>query len=124
VIDSLGKVIDSARYEYPIISEQYGWAEQNPEDWYQAFKSGFKDILERNPDIYKDIAAIGLTGQMISLTLLDRDCNVIHPAILWMDQRCLPQVNYLNKNYKKLINEITFNPAGIQYTLPKILCDK
>lgn len=121
VIDDKGIFIDSSRYEYPITSSQYGWAEQNPEDWYQAFKSGLKEIITRNPDIKKDIAAIGLTGQMVSLNLLDKDCKVIHPTIIWMDQRCLPQVNYLDKNYKKFLCEITFNPVGVQHTLPKIL---
>lgn len=72
LIDSLGNVIDSARYEYSISSPKYGWAEQNPEDWYQAFKSGLSDIQVRHPDISSKISAIGVTGQMIGLTILKK----------------------------------------------------
>ena len=99
VVDSEGPVLDSARYEYPVNSPRYGWAEQNPEDWFNAFRSGLKDILERHPDAAKRISAIGVTGQMIGLTILDSAGSVVRPAIIWMDQRCLPQVEFLKKCY-------------------------
>ena len=46
VIDTDGNVVDSARYEYGISCPQYGWAEQNPEDWYQAFRQGLQEFFE------------------------------------------------------------------------------
>jgi len=101
VIDTDGKVVDSARYEYSIACPQYGWAEQNPEDWYQAFRHGLREICAKHPEIPKRISAIGVTGQMIGLTLLDKAGQVIRPAIIWMDQRCLPQVDYLKAHLKR-----------------------
>ena len=98
-----------------------GWAEQNPEDWFNAFQSGLKDILARHPDAVKRISAIGVTGQMIGLTILDKSGSVVRPAIIWMDQRCLPQVDRLKKDFKDLIWRRAFNPVNITYTLPKIL---
>ena len=121
VVESDGPVIDSARYEYAVHSPRYGWAEQDPEDWFNAFRSGLKDILERHPDAAKRISAIGVTGQMIGLTILDKSGSVVRPAIIWMDQRCLPQVDFLKKDFKELIWRLAFNPVNITYTLPKIL---
>jgi xylulokinase len=121
VIDTDGKVVDSARHEYGISCPQYGWAEQNPEDWYQAFQQGLTEILDRHPEIAKWISAIGVTGQMIGLTLLDKEGNVIRPAIIWMDQRCLPQVDYLKAHFEDTITRIALNPINIAYTLPKML---
>ena len=121
VIDTDGRVIDSARYSYEISCPQYGWAEQNPEDWYQAFRQGLAEIFDKHPEIPKQISAIGVTGQMIGLTLLDQAARVIRPAIIWMDQRCLPQVEYLKERFEEPINRIALNPINMTYTLPKIL---
>jgi xylulokinase len=121
VIDTDGNVVDSARYEYGISCPQYGWAEQNPEDWYQAFRWGLQEIFSKHPNIAKKISAIGVTGQMIGLTLLDKEGSVIRPAIIWMDQRCLPQVDYLKEHFEETIWSIALNPINITYTLPKML---
>jgi len=121
VIDTDGKVVDSARYEYEISCPQYGWAEQNPEDWYQAFRQGLTEIFGKHPGIAKNISAIGVTGQMIGLTLLDKEGQVIRPAIIWMDQRCLPQVDYLKTHFEDTITSIALNPINMAYTLPKML---
>lgn len=121
VIDTEGRVIDSARYGYEIACPQYGWAEQNPEDWYQAFRQGLAEIVNKHPDIAKHISAVGVTGQMIGLTLVDKSARVLRPAIIWMDQRCLPQVEYLKAHFEELINRLTLNPINMAYTLPKML---
>ncbi|MGO9308833.1 MAG: xylulokinase [Spirochaetia bacterium] len=121
LIDAAGTVIDSARHEYGVRSSQYGWAEQDPEDWFRAFRRGLAEILERNPDAGRRVCAAGVTGQMIGLTILDREGSVVRPAIIWMDQRCLPQVEFLKKNFEAMIRRITLNPVNTAYTLPKIL---
>jgi xylulokinase len=121
LIDAAGAVIDSARHEYGVRSSRYGWAEQDPEDWFQAFRWGLGEILERNPDAGRRVCAVGVTGQMIGLTILDYDARVVRPAIIWMDQRCLPQVDFLKKNFEALIHRVTLNPVNTAYTLPKIL---
>ncbi len=121
VINTDGKVVDSARYEYSISCPQYGWAEQNPEDWYQAFQQGLTEIFAKHPGIAKNLSAIGVTGQMIGLTLLDKEGQVIRPAIIWMDQRCLPQVDYLKTHFEDSITRIALNPINMAYTLPKML---
>jgi xylulokinase len=121
LIDAAGAVIDSARREYSVHSSRYGWAEQDPEDWFQAFRQGLAEIMERTPDAGRRVCAVGVTGQMIGLTILDREKRVVRPAIIWMDQRCLPQVEFLKKNFEKLIRRVTLNPVNTAYTLPKIL---
>ena len=67
-------VIDSARYSYEMSCPQYGWAEQNPEDWYQAFRQGLAEIFDKHPEIAKQISAIGVTGQMIRSHLVRQIC--------------------------------------------------
>jgi len=116
-----GEILDFSTNEYEILISKSGWAEQNPEDWYQAFKNGLKNIFERNPEIKRNIVAIGLTGQMAGLVLADKNMDVLLPAIIWMDQRSMGQVDYLCKNFKEDINRITFNPINLSNTLVKII---
>jgi len=121
VLNSSGEILDSSINEYKILKPKNGWAEQNPEDWYRAFKNGLKNIFERNPKIKRNIAAIGLTGQMAGLVLVDKNRDILLPAIIWMDQRSMEQVHYLSENFKEDINRITFNPINSSNTLVKIM---
>jgi len=112
----------SMKYETRI--PKPGWAEQDPNEWWHAvficLKNISKILKERN---LKEISGIGLTGQMHSLVLLDKEGNVLRPAILWNDQRnqeqCIWAINRLG-GLDKLINLIKNGlPTGV--TLGKIL---
>jgi xylulokinase len=89
-VDSLGHVVAKALAGYPIVSLQPGWAEQDPEDWWQATVRAVGEVLAALPE-RRAVCGIGLSGQMHGLTALDRDDRVIRPAILWCDQRAAPQ---------------------------------
>ena len=72
--------------EAPIISLQAGWAEQNPESWWQYLKDATSSVLAAgiNP---KDIKAIGISYQMHGLVMVDRDLEPLRPSIIWCDSR-------------------------------------
>ena len=89
-----GKCVATAFYhktEAPIISKQTGWAEQEPAMWLGNLKLATADILSQasavNP---KDIKAIGISYQMHGLVCVDKDLNVLRPAIIWCDSRAVP----------------------------------
>ena len=87
LIDEKGKVIISVTKEYPLITPKPNWAEQNPSDWKEATFSGIQEIIKKSKVNSEDIKGIGLTGQMHGAVFLDKDNKVLHPAILWCDQR-------------------------------------
>ena len=89
--DETGRVLSSSTQEYPLYTPQPGWAEQDPEDWWQGVKRGLKAILEKHPVDQKDIAGISFSGQMHGLVALDENDQVIRPSILWCDQRTQKQ---------------------------------
>ena len=76
-----GEVLARAEEEHPLSIPQPGWAEQDPEDWWQASERALAAV---DADA---AAAVGLTGQMHGLVLLDAADRVLRPAILWNDQR-------------------------------------
>ena len=75
-----GEVLASAEEEYPLSTPQPGWAEQDPEDWWQASQAALARLGA-------DGARVGLSGQMHGLVCLDDEGRVLRPAILWNDQR-------------------------------------
>lgn len=71
--------------EYPILTPQFGYAEQNPEDWWRATVTAVREALSKAD--YPEILGIGFSGQMHGLVLLDQKKNLLRPAIIWADQR-------------------------------------
>lgn len=70
LFDGNGGVVKSKIVEYPMYQPQNGWAEQSPEDWYNAAIETLKSVVSAvNPD---DIAGIGISGQMHGLVMLDK----------------------------------------------------
>lgn len=114
-----GKVVKTTTKSYDLIFPNPGWTEQNPNDWYEATIKGLKEIVVGYED---NIKAIGFSGQMHGMVLLDENDNVIRNAILWNDQRTQNEVDYLNNKIGKdfLIKE-TGNIAITGLTAPKIL---
>ena len=120
LMDELGVIHQQVTREYPLEFPQPGWSQQAPEDWRDAVLSGLQE-LTANCD-KRQIAGIGTGGQMHGLVVLDRDDNVIRPAILWNDGRTAAQVDYLNDVIgKQKLSAWTANIAFAGFTAPKIL---
>ncbi|MAS39401.1 MAG: carbohydrate kinase [Flammeovirgaceae bacterium] len=85
-----GKSIDSFTYpdsEMEIISEQDGWAEQDPNYWWECISHTFDHLRESND--FKSIRAIGISYQMHGLVVVDKKYNPLHNAIIWCDSRAV-----------------------------------
>lgn len=122
LLDSLGRVISAATAEHaPMNSPHIGWAEQSPDDWWRAACQAVETCLAKNSIPAQEVAAIGLTGQMHGLVLLDAQDKVLRPAIIWCDQRTAEECREITEQVgaHRLI-EWTANPALSGFTLPKI----
>ena len=120
LFDLEGNAITSCTEEYPMYQPHNGWAEQNPEDWWNAAKAALSKVTSQAGD--GEISGIGLSGQMHSLVLLDKNNEVIRPAILWCDQRTAKECEQIESiiGHDRLI-EITANPALPGFTASKIM---
>lgn len=91
LVDAItGKCIASDFYpktEAEIISYRQGWAEQEPEQWWQSLKLATKSILSQAKINPSEIKAIGISYQMHGLVCIDKNKNVLRPAIIWCDSR-------------------------------------
>lgn len=122
IIDEAGAVIASANRPQPISQPQPLWSEQDPADWWQGIMQSIGAALAQSSLSGADISAIGLTGQMHGLVLLDSQGEVLRPAILWNDQRTQAQCDQMTAliGADRLL-ELTGNPALTGFTAPKLL---
>ncbi|MBP3627732.1 MAG: xylulokinase [Clostridia bacterium] len=122
LFDEKGKVIASSTVEYPMYQPQNGWAEQNPEDWWNAAVKTTKSVITESGISNDDIVGVGISGQMHGLVMLDSNNNVIRNSIIWCDQRTAAECEDIeNAVGKKRLIEITANPALTGFTASKIL---
>jgi xylulokinase len=98
-----------------------GWAEQDPEAWWEASCAAIRDVLARHPSAKID--AVGISGQMHSSVFLDRRGAVIRPALLWSDGRTTAECRDIVRRAggEDRLREWVSNPALEGFTLPKIL---
>jgi len=98
------------------------WAEQRPENWWDAAQAAIRGVLGSSDIAPAEVAGIGLSGQMHGLVLLDAAGKVIRPALIWCDQRSQPQVDWINEKLgQKQVLEAIANPVLTGFTLPKLL---
>jgi xylulokinase len=116
LIDESGQVLKEAMAEYPLSTPKPLWSEQNPEDWWAGVQACLAQINEPKPD------AIGLTGQMHGAVFLDKDDQVIRPAILWNDQRTAEECAEIEATVgRERVMRITCNPPLTGFQAPKLL---
>ena len=105
-----------------ILMERPLWAEQRPENWWDAAREAVRGVLAKAGVSGSDVAGIGLSGQMHGLTLLDAGSRVIRPALIWCDQRSQEQVDWINSTAgTEMVLEQTANPVLTGFTAPKLL---
>lgn len=122
VMNEVGQVTASISKDYDVSYPKVGWAEQNPEDWWNATKGGIRDIIKDFNIDAESIKGIGFSGQMHGLVLLDKDGYVLRPAILWCDQRTQDECDYLNNEIgQDKLSLYTGNMALTGFTAPKLL---
>lgn len=120
LVDEVGRVLNTVTKEYPLSFPRPGWSEQDPAHWWQACLAGVPELLAGFDA--KQLAGIGVGGQMHGLVALDAAGNVLHPAILWNDGRTAAQVDYLNETVgNDKLSAWTGNIAFAGFTAPKLL---
>ncbi len=116
-----GTLVASAAREYPLSQPQNGWAEQNPEHWWDAAVATIRAVLTQSGVSAQAIAGLGISGQMHGLVMLDSAGAVLRPAMLWCDQRTAEECREITQavGAERLI-AITANPALTGFTASKI----
>ncbi len=98
------------------------WAEQRPENWWDAAQAAIRGVLNEAKASGADVKAVGLSGQMHGLVILDEARQVIRPSLIWCDQRSQAQVDWINQTIGAAdVLKYIANPVLTGFTLPKLL---
>jgi xylulokinase len=122
LIDELGAVIATGSTELSLSTPKLLWSEQDPYEWWEATVQSIRSALQQAGVTGDAVKAIGLTGQMHGLTLLDAAGKVLRPAILWNDQRTQAECDEITEKvgFNRLL-ALTGNKSLTGFTAPKIL---
>jgi len=122
LIDEQGSVIGSATTPLSLSTPRPLWSEQDPYEWWEGTQASIRTVLTQTGIPGSGIKAIGLTGQMHGLVLLDQYGQVLRPAILWNDQRTGAQCDEIRRRLGKArLIQVTGNDALTGFTAPKVL---
>ena len=122
LIDEQGRTVASASTPLMLSTPRPLWAEQHPHDWWDATAASIRTALATAEATGDEVRAIGLTGQMHGLALLDRQGEPLRPAILWNDQRTAVECDEIRARMgKSRLIAVTGNDALPGFTAPKVL---
>lgn len=121
LFDKAGHVVCAATRAYPLYQPHNGWAEQAPEDWWQAAVETIAEVVSCSGVSPDAIVALGMSGQMHGLVMLDEAGAVLRRSIIWADQRTGAQCAEMTRlvGAERMI-AITANPALTGFTASKI----
>jgi xylulokinase len=121
--DREGKLVGSAFFAYGTEFAHPGWAEQNPEDWWQAVCSSTKVLLAHVPGLKgEEIACIVFSGQMMGCVPVDKHARPLRNALIWADQRSVDQERWLGERIAPAaVYRTTGHRLSASYSLTKML---
>lgn len=119
--DGRGAVLDVASRPYPLARPRPGWVEQAPEDWWAALVALLADLRAHGHTL-DDLAAVGFSGQMHGLVLLDAHGEPLGPCALWADSRCFAETQELAERFgADRLARIAGSRPYTSATAPKLL---
>ncbi len=122
LIDEAGAVAAEAATPLGLSTPHPLWSEQDPHQWWAGVVASVRAALGQLPAEGVEVTAIGLTGQMHGLVLLNDQGQVLRPAILWNDQRTAQQCDEIRSRLgQERLIQITGNQALAGFTAPKLL---
>ena len=106
LFDLEGIPVGAAYREPPIHYPRPSWTEVDPEDWWESVVLVVRKVLEQSQVPRERILGIGLAGLMHALVPINDAGQPLSRAMLWMDQRCRPQVEWLTQKHGQIIEEM------------------
>src|SRR6266498_3365026 len=121
LVSPTGSVETAATVPLALDTPRPGWAEQDPDAWWEASAAAIRRVLEQRARAR--VAAVGISGQMHSAVFLDKHGAVIRPALLWCDGRTTAECREIVERAggEAHLREWVCNPALEGFTLPKVL---
>ena len=115
-----GKLIASITSPYTTHYYNGNWAEQDPDDWWEAVCKTTSELIKAIDPA--DIAGIALSGQMMGCLCVNKEGTPLHPSIIYCDQRASEQEQFLRDNMdSSAFYRITGHRISASYSIEKLM---
>lgn len=122
IFDLHGNLVASTLKEYETIHPEQIWAEQDPDDWWDAFVESTRELLEISGIDPERVGALGFSGQMMGCLPVDKHGRPLRRSLIWMDQRSTKESDFILSRIGQMdFYKITGNRVSPTYTIAKIL---
>jgi xylulokinase len=99
LVDTEGNIHASAFQAYPVHYPRPDWAEQEPEDWWNAVTTTTRQVIEQSGVAPQDVLAMIYTTQMLGIAPMGSDGQPMRPAIIWLDGRAPEQAERIMRKF-------------------------
>ncbi len=121
-LDDSGESLGVTMASYSTESRRAGFAEQNPDRWWDALRLAMSELLARPALRGATIEALGMTGQMHGAVFLDAEGSPVRPAIMWSDGRAEAETAEIEQRIsREELVALTGNRSNVSFTAPKIM---
>lgn len=121
-LDEAGESLGVTMASYSTESRRAGYAEQNPDRWWDALRLAMSELLARPALRGATVEALGMTGQMHGAVFLGADGAAVRPAVMWSDGRAEAETAEIERRIsREELVGLTGNRSNVSFTAPKIL---
>jgi xylulokinase len=121
-LDEHGECLGVTMASYATESRRPGYAEQNPDRWWDAVRLAMSELLSRPALRGASVGALGLTGQMHGAVFLDEALQPLRPALIWSDARADAETAEIEERISRAeLVALTGNRSNTSFTAPKIM---
>jgi xylulokinase len=121
-LDEAGESLGVTMASYSTESRRPGYAEQNPDRWWDALRLAMSELLARPALRDASVEALGMTGQMHGAVFLDASGAAVRPALMWSDARAAAETAEIESRIPRdELVALTGNRSNVSFTAPKIM---
>jgi sugar (pentulose or hexulose) kinase len=125
VIDEGGKVLGQHFIEYPLETPRPGWAEHDPEVYWDAVASTIRESIRQAKIDPKEIRGVSISALSPACILVDKDLKPLQKAHIWMDRRATAECRWLKENIgEERVFELSGNPIDPYYAVAKLMWER
>ncbi len=122
IFDKEGHVVAENKKTYDTYYPEDGYVEQNCEQWWSAIAEGIREIFVEQQVYAEEIAGIGVDGTSWAMIPIDKEGNVLHNTLIWLDRRSHAEAEWMKEVFtEEALIQLSGNPVDSSYITPKIL---
>ncbi|MCD2493736.1 hypothetical protein LQE92_14090 [Lacrimispora sp. NSJ-141] len=116
LVTAEGTILASSSREYELLTPESSWVECSEDTYWEAFKSGLKEVLEKTGSTAENIRALGISAQGETFFCMGGDGRILRNAIVWMDNRAMEEADELRNVFSdelcyRKTGQVSFDPC-------------